>query len=231
MRRITMVLGATVAASALTAGAAGAVTYLLPDQDAGVSTATSPATAAVGDYALLSSLVTNYGPYDAPIVFTDTVPAGLSINAAAAGSGDCTSSGQTVACRISIASGASAPVNIVVTPSAAGSYSNKASVAVGQGQHDPNPGNDSASATLTAVAAASTPTCAVPALKRTPLSVAKKVLGLLHCKVGKAKQVHSRAIPKGQVIRTTPKPGTYTQDRVVALTVSSGPANGKRRGR
>jgi hypothetical protein len=195
------------------------------EQDAQVSTATGPASAAVGDFALLSSLVTNHGSPFEPISFTDTVPAGLTITSVAAGSGTCTTSGQVVACRLSIESSASAPVNIVVTPTAAGNFENKASVAVASGQHDPVPSNNSAAATLKVAAAkAPAPTCTVPALSGTPLAVAKRVLTLLHCQPGKAKPRHSRSVRQGLVIRTTPKPGNYGAGRVVSLTVSSGPA-------
>lgn len=236
MRKLTMVVATTVAAAALLTGVGGAVAAppgYFPDfeQDAEVATATSPATAVVGDFALLSSIVTNHGPYGAPIVFNDTVPTGLSINSTAAGSGTCTTSGQTVACRLALAPGESAPVNIVVTPTAAGTYSNKVTVAPGEGQLDRNSGNDNATATMTVVAApavAPVPTCTVPSLKRTPQPVARRVLGLLHCKAGKATRAHSRGVARGQVIRTTPKPGTYKQGKVVALTISSGPAKARR---
>jgi beta-lactam-binding protein with PASTA domain len=71
----------------------------------------------------------------------------------------------------------------------------------------------------------------VPQLQRSPVAVAKRILNLLGCKPGKAKRVRNRGVAKGQVVRTTPHPGTYKQDKVVALTVSSGPAMAKRRGR
>lgn len=229
MRRLALLLG-TVAAL-LTAAVAGAATYV-PDteQDASVSTATAPATAGVGDFALLSSIVTNHGSTFSPIGFTDTVPAGLSIASAAAGSGTCTTSGQTVACKVRLEPDESAPVDVVVTPTAAGSFENRVSVAPAVGFHDPNSSNDSATATLT-VAGAAAPSCSVPALRRTPVSVAKKVLALLNCKPGKAKHAHDRSVARGQVIRTAPRPGTYANGKVVSLTVSSGPAKTKKQHR
>jgi hypothetical protein len=234
-----MVLCSAIVVPALCAGAASAASFppYFPayEQDAEVGTSASPTTASVGSFALLSSLVTNHGPYGAVIVFTDTVPGGLSISAVAAGSGTCATSGQTVACRIAINAGESAPVNIVVTPTTAGSFSNRVTVSPGEGQIDPVAGNDSATATLTVAAAsapAPTPSCTVPALKRTPPAPAKKVLSALHCKPGKASYVHSRGVAKGQVIKTTPKPGSYAAGRAVSLLVSSGPAKARgKRGR
>lgn len=78
------------------------------------------------------------------VAFTDTIPDGLTVVSATAGSGTCTTSGHTVA-----------------------------------GQIDPNPGDDTATAMLAVAAAAPAPGCIVPALKRTPLPVAKRVLALL----------------------------------------------------
>lgn len=241
MRLKTMVFGLTVAAltllvGATTAGAAPFPPKYFPDldQDMEVSTAAAPASTPVGSYALLSSIVTNRAGFGGETIFNDTVPDGLAISSVAAGAGVCTTSGQAIACKIILGPGESAPVNVVVTTTTPGSYSNKVSVAPAGIQHDPNPSNDSASATFTVTAApklAPTPTCTVPSLNRTPLPVAKRVLGLLHCKAGKAKRVRSRAAAKGQVIRTTPKPGTYKQGKVVSLVVSSGPPQGKRRGR
>lgn len=245
MRRL-MVLGMTAATLALAVGvgSAAAETAPLPplypsyepfiEQDAGVVTSAAPSTATVGNFALLSSIVTNHGESTAVTTFTDTVPNGLAITSVAAGSGACTIVVQTIVCRLLIPPADLAPVNIVVTPTAAGSYSNKVSIAPTGGQRDPNPANDGASATLTvapASAPAPAPTCTVPALRRTPLRVAKRVLTVLDCKPGKAKWVHSRGVARGQVIRSAPKPGTYNQGKAVALTVSSGPAKAKRRGR
>lgn len=232
MARLTL-FGTIVAALALALAAASAAGDTGPsyvpglEGDVGVSTSTAPTTGLAGDLALLSSLVVNRGGSSALVAFTDTVPDGLTINSAAAGSGRCSTTGQTVSCRILVAPADSAPVNIVVTPTAAGTYLNKVAIV---STEDPNPGNDSASATLTvaeAVAPPRAPACTVPALKRMPLRVARRVLKILLCRPGKAKRVHSRAVKKGQVIRTTPKPGTYAAGKGVALLVSSGPKQAK----
>jgi len=64
-------------------------------------------------------------------------------------------------------------------------------------------------------------------LKGTALANAKKLLTVLNCQVGKVKRAPSRRIPKGIVIGSRPKAGTYKGGQVVTLIVSSGK---KRRG-
>jgi hypothetical protein len=193
--------------------------------DAAVTTSAAPANATAGSLGLLSSTVTDAGPSSGAITFTDTVPAGLTIDSAVAGSGSCSTTGQQVTCTISgLAPGQSAPVNIVVTPTAAKSYTNTVSVATA---NDPNAGNNTASATFTVAAAPPAPKCVVPSLKRTPLSTAKRVLKLLGCKVGKTRKAHSTSVNKGLVIKTSPKAGTYPAGKTVSLTVSSGPRKKK----
>jgi uncharacterized repeat protein (TIGR01451 family) len=201
------------------------------DQDARVSTSTGPSNAAAGHPALLSSTVTNGGPLAEPITFTDRIPAGLTINSITVASGTCSTSGQLVTCTfLRLPSGQSAPVNVIVTPSSAGSYTNSVSVALAQGFTETNPSNNSASATLKAAAApAPPPNCVVPKLKGTPVNVAKRALRLLNCKVGKVRHAHSKKIRKGRVIKTSPKAGTYPGGKVVGLQVSSGPKKKKKK--
>jgi uncharacterized repeat protein (TIGR01451 family) len=202
--------------------------------DTGVTTAAGPPNALAGEPALLSSTVTNGGPDDVPVTFTDAVPAGLTIESAVAGSGLCGTAGQTVTCTISgVPHGQSVPVQIVVTPAAAGLYPNAVSITVPSDVIDPNPSNNAASAYLSvapapvATPAAVTlpsPPCLVPSLNRIPSSFARHVLGLLGCRVGAVRRVHSKTVAKGEVIRSTPGAGTYAAAKVVALQVSSGPA-------
>jgi Domain of unknown function DUF11 len=194
-------------------------------QDAGVSgAAAAPSNATAGFPALLSAAVSSGGPASGPVDFTDHVPTGLTITSAVAGAGACSTSGQVVNCTITrLAPGQSSPVNIVVTPTSAGSYANTMSAAAGHGLVESNPANNSASATLSVAAKSVAPSCVVPALKLTPVSVAKRVLNLLSCKAGKVGHAHSKSVRKGLVIKTTPKPGTYASGKVIALQVSSGP--------
>jgi hypothetical protein len=126
-----------------------------------------------------------------------------------------------VTCTISgLDAGHSVPVNIAVTPAAAGSYSN--SVSVSSPLTDGNAANNSATATLKATTPAPTPACVVPKLKNTPAKVAKTVLKDLGCKVRSSK-AHSKGIKKGNVIKTKPGPGTKPFGTTVKLVVSSGP--------
>jgi uncharacterized protein DUF11/PASTA domain-containing protein len=191
--------------------------------------------------ALLSSTVTNNGSATQPITFTDLVPAGMTVDSAGAGGGLCSTSGQTVTCTISdLAVGQSEPVDVLVTPSAAGSYTNAVSVALPVDDNDPDLSNNSASAGLSVAPAPVPPSsggpppvspppvtpsgqtshCIVPKLKGVSGSFAKIVLEDLGCKVT-IKHKHSR-IHKGDVIGTSPGAGTYAEQTTIIVKVSSG---------
>jgi hypothetical protein len=229
------VLGAALAASVPAAGSTVTMAASLPNwlvdlaatfapanEDAAVTTSTSPTNAAAGLPAVLSSTVTNNGPASAPITFTDHVPSALTIDSAVAGNGSCATSGQTVTCTVSgLSAGQSAPVNVVVTPSAAGSYANSVSVSP-VGAIDNNAANDSASATLAVGPAALPAKCVVPSLRDAPSRVARTVLGDLGCQV-KTAQAHSKHVREGLVIQTKPGPGTYAHQATITLLISSGP--------
>jgi uncharacterized repeat protein (TIGR01451 family) len=190
-------------------------------QDAAVTT-TGPSGASAGQAALFSSTVTNNGPGGRAITFTDTVPSGMTIDSAVAGSGSCSVSGQTVTCTISgLATGQSAPVAVVATPSSPGSYTNRVSVAPPSGATDPNTANNSASATLN-VGLSLPAKCVVPKLKGASSSLAKRVLKDLGCKV-KTTKAHSNSVRKGSVVKTKPGPGKYPYRKRITLAVSSGP--------
>ena len=73
------------------------------------------------------------------------------------------------------------------------------SVAAGHGVIESNPANNSASATLSVAPKSVAPSCVVPALKLTPVSVAKRVLNLLNCKAGKVGHARSKSVRKGHV--------------------------------
>jgi hypothetical protein len=209
---------------------------LVSREDAGVTTTAPLPNPSVGAASLLASTVSDVGPGSSPITFTDDVPTGLQIDSVVAGSGTCAVSGQQVTCTISgLAPGQSAPVDIVVTPGAAGSYPNAVTVNPPTGITDPNPANNTASATLAvpappAPAAPPTAKCVVPALRGIPAAFARRVLGLLGCTVGKVSKVHSR-VAKGAVVSASPGAGTYAAGKVVALQVSSGPKPTRKRTR
>jgi hypothetical protein len=196
-------------------------------EDVAVSAGAVPKTTSVGTQAVLSSLVTNNGPSSMPITVNESVASGLTIDSAAAGSGSCITNGQLVTCTITnLAPGQSVPVDIVVTPTSAKSYTS--TVLAQSNVPDPNAANNSAFAVLTAQAAATSASqCIVPNLRSVRGSLAKKMLGLLGCHVGKVKRVHSKGVPKGAVIKTTPRAGTYVAGKIVNLQVSSGPGGHK----
>jgi hypothetical protein len=227
-----------------------AVTLVPHYQDVAVSTTAGPSNAVVNNEALLSSTVTNNSPSVWPTTFTDAVPAGLTIDAVAAAGGDCNTSGQIVTCSLAgLAVGASAPVEIVVTPAAAQSYENTVSVADASPLTDRDTDNNSASATLVAAAPAApaststTPASVTPAatvtaaracvatnLKGLSEKVVKKLLPALGCKVGKIKKATSEHVAKGDVISLTPASGSHAAGTKVALTVSSGKPKKRHKG-
>jgi uncharacterized repeat protein (TIGR01451 family) len=91
--------------------------------------------------------VTNNGPEDATnVTVTDTLPSGVSLESAAG----CTGT-NTVSCSlVTLPSGATATVTIVVTTMQTGSITNTASVS--GTESDPNTANNSASVTTTVTA-------------------------------------------------------------------------------
>jgi uncharacterized repeat protein (TIGR01451 family) len=222
------------------------------DVDASVSAGAGPGNATVGNLAELTATITNAGPATGPINLIDSVPAGLTIDSATAGEGSCVVSGQTVTCSITgLAAGQSAPVAILVTPTAPGQYSHAATITV-TGFTDPTTADNAASATLTVAPAptsggggtsgggsgtsgggsgtgSTTAKCTVPPLTGTPLPIAKQVLQLLGCTVGKTRKASSKKVGKGLVITTNPGAGhILAAGTRVNLTVSSGPPKKRR---
>jgi hypothetical protein len=155
--------------------------------------------------------------------FSDTLPSGLQPVFAAAGANPCTVSGQAVSCSLKTLP---STVNIAVRGATAGTYTNTASVA--SAITDPNPGNNTVSMTVGVVNPPPTPQCTVPKLKNAPLAVAKSVLPLVNCKVGKVTKAKSKSVAKGDVISTNPKGGKkLAAGTKVAIKTSSGKAKKK----
>jgi hypothetical protein len=153
----------------------------------------------------------------ATATFTDMVPAGLVPVTASAGSGSCDISGQSVSCTLN---GVPTTVNVVVQGTSRGMHTDSGQVT--SPLADSNPTNNVATATL-AVVAPTSGVCQVANLRGAPLSVAKAVLRLLNCKVGKVRRAHSNRIPRGDVISTRPRAGkTARIGTKVAIRVSSG---------
>jgi uncharacterized repeat protein (TIGR01451 family) len=203
-------------------------TFAPASYDAGLSLSAGPSNAIAGQPAVLTATVTNHGPYAGPITFTDPVPNGLTIVAASADNGSCTTTTplNIVTCTFpNVLSGQSAKAAIVVKPAAAQTYTDQAAVTVAPGATDPVAANNSATTTLQVTVPVTGPTkCVVPKLGRTSVGLSKKLLGLLGCKVGKTQKLHSGSVAKGLVIKTAPGPGTYAAAKTIVLDVSSGPA-------
>jgi hypothetical protein len=189
---------------------------LLQSTDLAITGAVSPNAVSTGDIAQFTFQVTA-NPAGAG-TFTDTLPAGLQPTFAAAGTNTCTVSGQVVNCPLS---SVPATVNVAVRGASPGTYTNTASVT--SSLTDTNPGNNTVSNTLMVVNRPPTPQCTVPKLKGAPLKVAKSVLPLVNCKVGKVKKAKSKSVPKGDVISTNPGGGKkLTAGTKVAIKTSSG---------
>jgi uncharacterized repeat protein (TIGR01451 family) len=99
----------------------------------------------------------NQGPSNATnATVTDTLPAGVSYDTATPSQGSCSESAGTVTCPLgTLASGASASVDVKVTPQGEGSLTNQASVS--SDVADPDSTNNSASADTTVNASAGYP--------------------------------------------------------------------------
>ncbi|HEY2632047.1 MAG TPA: PASTA domain-containing protein [Solirubrobacteraceae bacterium] len=199
---------------------------LVQSQDVVLAGAATPATMVAGGASSYLFTVTNSGPAANPINFADAVPAGLTILAASAGSGNCAIAGQTVTCTIpNLAVGASAQVSILVTASKLGIYTDTATIS--STLPDPNSANNTVGATLHVARALS---CKLVNLKGTPLAVAKTVISALGCKVGKVTKKASSGVTKGFVISTSPGSGvTKPVETAVKIVISSGPPKHKKK--
>jgi Domain of unknown function DUF11/PASTA domain len=189
---------------------------LVQSVDLALAAAATPSAITRGDLAELTFPAS--GSPNASATFTDTLPAGLIPLAASAGAGSCAIAGQSVTCALP---GVPTTVSIAVRGSSSGMYTDTGHLT--SSVADPNPANNSASTTLAVVSPPPTPKCTVANLRGAPLSVAKAVLRLLNCRVGKVSRASSRQIPAGDVISTKPRSGrTAPVGTKVAIKVSSG---------
>jgi uncharacterized repeat protein (TIGR01451 family) len=119
------------------------------EADLRVTKSDSPDPVVVGQTLTYSIGVSNAGPDGATgVTLTDTLPAGTSFQSATPSQGSCGQAAGTVTCNLgSLASGASATIEIKVAPQNTGTITNTAS-ATG-GQSDPDTANNSATATTT----------------------------------------------------------------------------------
>jgi uncharacterized repeat protein (TIGR01451 family) len=114
--------------------------------DLGVLKAASSDTGVVGTDLTYTIAVSNNGPANATgVVLTDTLPADVTFVSASTG---CSPSGNTITCNIgNLANGASTTITITVTPTKAGTITNRASVS--GNESDPRQSNNTASVTTT----------------------------------------------------------------------------------
>ena len=128
---------------------AGAVTNVDPIADLSLTKSDSPDPVASGQPLTYTLGIQNSGPSSAAdVTVTDTLPGGVTYNSANPSQGTCSQASGTVTCNLgSLANGASASVEIVVTPSAGGSITNQASVSATTA--DPALVNNAASAVTT----------------------------------------------------------------------------------
>jgi len=128
---------------------ASATTTVNPVADLAVTKSDSPDPVLVGQELTYTVGVQNNGPSAAPgVSLSDTLPAGVTFTSATPSQGTCSQSAGTVTCPLgTIANGASASVQIKVTPTTTGSITNQASVS--SAVSDPVPANNTASAATT----------------------------------------------------------------------------------
>lgn len=126
-----------------------AVTTVNPVADVSITKSDAPDPATAGSSLTYTLVVSNAGPSTAQgVVATDTLPAGVAFVSANPTAGSCSQAAGTVTCNLGdVNNGASVTITIVVTPSAAGTLNNSASVSSSTG--DPAAGNNSASSTTT----------------------------------------------------------------------------------
>ncbi len=147
-----VILSGPMMATATTAVGTGTVLNDDAASDLSVTKSASPDPATVGSPLTYTVVGTNNGPDGATgVTVTDTLPAEVTFGTATwtgASNGTCSHAGGIVTCAIgSLANAASVTITIVVTPTAAGSITNTASVS--GAQTDLVPGNNSASITTT----------------------------------------------------------------------------------
>jgi uncharacterized repeat protein (TIGR01451 family) len=139
----------------LTASASSTVTD--PDADMSIALTDRPDPITLGSGSLTYTIVaTNAGPAPAGSVrVVDTLSASVDFVTAKPGA-KCSLAGRIVTCRAgTLAPGTSSTVTVVVTPTAAGTVSNSATVSTTS--PDPNPSNDDRTVSTTVQAARSIP--------------------------------------------------------------------------
>jgi len=113
----------------------------------GLSKTAAPSPAAQGNLLTYTLIATNNGPASATnVTVVDVLPASLQFVSVVTTAGTCSQAANTVTCQLgTIASAATATINIVVTPQSAAIVTNSATVIADQ--TDPTPANNVATVT------------------------------------------------------------------------------------
>jgi uncharacterized repeat protein (TIGR01451 family) len=141
---------------------------VLDEADLAITKSDNPDPVGVGQDLTYLLTVTNGGPRPSKAVtVTDTLPSGVTLKSITPSRGDC-SVGANISCALgTLASGASETVAILVTPTAAGTLTNTATV--GSGTTDPSAANNtSTSETTVTEQAQQLPAPALSALRLKP---------------------------------------------------------------
>ena len=176
-----------------------------------------PASITPGGDAVFVLSVASSGPSTAPVSLTDAVAPGLTIQSVSSGSDSCTVSGQNLTCTVPTPPSS---IAIVVSPRAAGSYTNLASVTTSF--PNPTPQNAVTSTALTVANAPAAAVCHPASLAGLKLGQAKTLIAALGCQVGKVTKKRSKKVHKGLVVSNTPHSGTSALGTSINLVVSSG---------
>ena len=129
--------------------------------DLAVTKTDNPDPVQAGNNLTYTVFVANNGPANATgVTMTETVPAGVSFVSATPTQGSCSGTSPVVCNLGSLAVNADATVTLVVTPTAAGTISNTASVT--GNENDPTPANDEDTEQTTVAPAPTTTTTTLP---------------------------------------------------------------------
>ncbi|MFN2545116.1 MAG: sortase [Actinomycetota bacterium] len=130
-------------------------TVVDPSADLAITNVDSPDPAKVSHPLTYTLTVTNSGPSDATAVHVDDpLPAGVTFVSATPSQGICSEFLGLVGCDLGdVAAGATATIDVVVTPTAPGPLTDTATVSSATGDPDPSNDSDTASTTVDALAA------------------------------------------------------------------------------
>jgi uncharacterized repeat protein (TIGR01451 family) len=193
-----------------TAGTAGA--------DVALRIGDSPDPALVGRRIHYTLTVRNLGPGTAAgVVVRDPIGSGLAFVSASASQGSCTRAAPVRCTLGSLASSATATVQITARARSVGAVRNTATVSATT--PDPVTSNNSATTTTRVKG----PPCVVPNLRGKTLRAARTALAHAHCALGSVKAAYSTTVRSGRVLAQRPAPRTHLRYHGrVSVVVSRG---------